>query len=169
MNMVRYECSEAADDFDIGRGLVNGLLVAIPLWIIFGFAVASVFQYGAVGETTRALLMIAAVCEVLLARPYARTLWARIWRFAEFHRSNLSNETGGRRINSIEDLLRHIEPKPALPRHALRVVVPNSLFRQSLALSALVGTYLQYYFIEVNLQIASLNSLTVFLPVTSMS
>lgn len=42
-----------------------------------------------------------------------------------------------------------------------------SLARQTLALSALTGAYLQFYFFEVSLQIASLNSVIVFLPLTS--
>ena len=90
-------------------------------------------------ESTSLALMIAAVCEAILARPYARTLWA--------------NLQGNRAFNF---------------QSAGRRAAP-SLFRQSLALSALAGAYLGYYFLEVNLQIASLNSLTVFLPLTSVT
>ena len=192
--MVRCERSETDNELNIGRGLVNGLLSAIPLWVIVGIGVAAVFQHGPMDETFSAVLMIAAVCEAILVRPYAQTLWARILCYADLYRSASRREASrrqarpvqrvlgvrgrvdsdlekltGQRFHSIEDLLRYVEPKSALPQQTRRAVAPNSLFRQSLALSALVGAYLQYYFIEINLQIASMNSLTVFLPVTSMT
>ncbi len=40
--------------------------------------------------------------------------------------------------------------------------------KQALALGALVVAYLHYYFWDVHLQIASLNSVTVFVPVTAV-
>ena len=192
--MVRCERDEAVDGSDIGRGLVNGLLIALPLWVILGVVLALVFQHGPMGETSSAVLMIAAVCEAILLRPHVRTLWKRILRYADFRRADPGRNTGGRRtrsarrvlgapdtlrsafertagriFESIEDLLRYVKQKSAPSNQARPVVAPHALFRQSLALSALVGAYLQYYFLEVNLQIASMHSLTVFVPVTSMT
>lgn len=85
--------------------------------------------------------MIAAVGATILARPFLRALWMR--RYPEF--------------------------KSALIPLSRRSHPPLSLVRQTFALSALTGAYLQFYFLEVNLQIASLNSVTVFLPLSSMT
>jgi len=192
--MVRCERGDAVDGSDIGRGLVNGLLIAIPLWVILGVVLTLALHHGPMGKTSSAVLMIAAVSEAILLRPYVRTLWMRILRYADFHRADpgrntderstrLANrapgardlphstlvEATGRTFASIEDLLRYFERKSAPSIQVRPVLAPHSLFRQSLALSALVGAYLQYYFLEVNLQIASLRSLTVFVPVSSMT
>ena len=40
------------------------------------------------------------------------------------------------------------------------------LLKQTSLLAGLVGAYLQYYFVDVHLQIASLKSVTVFVPVS---
>lgn len=146
--MVPCDRSDAVDGFDTGPALVNALLIAIPLWVILGVVLALVFQHGTMEEAGSAALMIAAVCEAILLRPllrpYLRKLRAGIRRYADFRRMDSRRDAGARR---------------ARPAH--------SLFRQALTLSALVGAYLQYYFLEVALQIASLHSLTVFVPVTS--
>ena len=71
--------------------------------------------------------------------PFLRALWMR--RYPELESAPVP-------------LLRRMHP-------------PMSLARQTLALSALTGAYLQFYFFEVSLQIASLNSVIVFLPLTS--
>ncbi len=192
--MVRCERSEAANGFPIGFGLVNGLLIAVPLWVFLGIALVLVFQHGPMEEAGSAALMIAGVCEAMLLRPYARTLCAEIRRYADLRRADSRRDAGGRRagaakhvlgararlpsalekaagrsFNSIEDLLRYVEPKSAPSKQASPVVAPHELLRRSLTLGALVGAYLQYYFLEVNLQIAALHSLTVFVPVTSMT
>jgi hypothetical protein len=148
MHMVRCERSEAVNGFEIWLGLANGILIAIPLWIILGIALALVFQFGPIEQAGSAALMIAAVCEAILLRPYMRSLWAGIRRHSD---------------------LRYLEPNSALWVQARAVVAPHPLFRQSLTLSALVGAYLQYYFLEVNLQIASLHPLIVFVPVASVT
>jgi hypothetical protein len=192
--MARCERNEAENEFDIGRGLVNGLLISIPLWIILGIALALVFQRGPMDESIRTALMIAAVSEAILVFPYLRTLFAGIRRRADFHHANSRRDTvvrearpaphargnrdrpqrdleriAGRSLNSIEELLRYVEPKSVPSHKARRVAAPNGLFRRTLALSALVGAYLQYYFLDVNLQIASLHPLTLGLPVASMT
>lgn len=83
--------------------------------------------------------MIAAVCEFILLRHSLRTSDAKA-RYRELlARSGLT--------------VRRTGPRPAIAK-------------QALVLSALVATYLHYYFWDVHLQIASLNSVTVFVPVT---
>ncbi len=178
--MARCGHSDAVGGFEIWTALVNGLLIAIPLWVILGLALALVFQLGLLEQAGSAALMIAAVCEAILLRPllrpYLRKLRAamHVLRDKESPQSALE-KAAGRHYYSIEDLLRHVEshsPPPirARPAAARRpVVAPYSIFRQALTLSALVGAYLQYYFLEVELQIAALRPLTVFVPVTSMT
>lgn len=137
--MTQCERRDTDERFDSAQGLINGLLIAIPLWFLLGIVPVLVFQDGSIDESSSLALMIGAVCETILARPYLRALWVK----------------------------RHLKLKSApipLPR---RMHPPQSLVRQAVALSALVGAYLQFYFLEVNLQIASLNSVTVFLPVSS--
>ena len=77
--------------------------------------------------------MIAAVATTILARPFLRALWAR--RCPEIRRRLVVE-------------FRRMHP-------------PLPLARQTFALSALTGTYLLFYFLDVNLQIVSLNSVTV--------
>jgi hypothetical protein len=187
--MVRWERSEADNGLDLGRGVINGLLVSIPLWLFSGIVLALLFHHGPMEEATSATLMISMICGAILVRPYARTLWVQVRRYASSHRAVVRNDgekrpvqhaigdrdgphsdlemISGRSFQSIEDILRYVEGKSALSCQTRRVVARATLFRQSVALSALLGAYLQYYFLEINLQIASLHSLTVFLPVTS--
>ena len=190
-HMIRRECWETDNGLGIGSGLVIALQIAVSLWVILGIVLALVFQHGPIGESASAALMIAATCEAILVRPYARTLFAGIRRYAALHRADSTRDRdvprarpvprvpggrdsrhseidkiAGRHIESIEDLLRYVEPKQVSSHRVRREIAPNALLRQSLSLSGLAGAYLQYYFVEVNLQIASLHSLTVFLPVT---
>ena len=167
--MVQCERRYAVDGFDIGPALVNGLVIAIPLWVILGVVLALVFQHWPLEEAGSAALMFAAVCEAILLRPLLRPYLRKlqhVLRDQDSPQSVLENVTG-RRFYSIEDLLRYVESNSAPLIQARPVVAPYSIFRQALTLSALVGAYLQYYFLEVELQIASLHSLTVFVPVTS--
>jgi hypothetical protein len=192
--MVQYECSDEVGGPEIGLGLVNGLLIVIPLWVAIGVVLAVEFEIGPVAETGSFALMIAAVLEAILLRPHLRALRERFRRYLDFRRAYARRNAGwrragwanhalgdragphralenisGRSFESIEDLLRYVEPRSTLSHEARPVVAPQVLLRQSLALSALVGAYLQYYFLEINLQIASLHSITVFAPVASMT
>ncbi len=139
--MVRCEHRQADDGLDIARGALHGLQFAAPLWIALGIAAIYLVQDGSTNESASLALMIAAVGATILARPLLQTVWKR-W---------------------------HPELESALLPLFRRTFPPMSLARQTLALSALTGAYLQFYFIEVGLQIASLNSVTVFLPLTSMT
>jgi hypothetical protein len=123
----------------VNGSLVLGLLIAIPLWVLAGITGILVFQEAPISATQSAILMIAAVCELILLRYYLRSFDAKA-RYRELlARSGLT----ARRMS------------PGL-----------LIAKQALALGALVATYLHYYFWEVQLQIASLNSITVFIPVT---
>ena len=88
--MIRRECWETDNGLGIGSGLVNALQIAVSLWVILGIVLALVFQHGPIGESASAALMIAATCEAILVRPYARTLFAGIRRYAALHRADCS-------------------------------------------------------------------------------
>lgn len=141
VRMVRCELIQADDGLGIARGALHGLLFAIPLWSVLGIAAFLGVQGGSTSEGTSLALIIAAVGATITARPFLRALWMRRYPGLE---------------SALVPLLRRTHP-------------PQSLARQALALSALTGAYLQFYFIEVSLQIASLSSVTVFLPVSSMT
>lgn len=173
---------EANHELDVVRGLVHGLLLAIPLWAVLVIVSALALGDGTLDESTSLALMVAAVCESILARPYLRILWARLESHEVFghgagtqtgaqpaNQRNDRDKHAGQGIMSIEDLLRFVESKPASKLRPHHAQVAPSLFRQSLALSALAAAYLQYYFLEVHLEISSLNSLTVFMPVTAIT
>lgn len=190
--MARQERSGASNEEGTRRGLANALLIAIPLWAFFGIVMLMVLRQGHVGEIGSAALMIAAACELIVARPYVRAFCSEFWRRTELRRAGSQRREGrppessdrkiafdgrnrwhddrgtatGRRVDSIGDLLRQIEPKRPSWMRVRREIAPNAILRQSLLLSALVGAYLQYYFLDVHLQIASLHSVTVFVPVS---
>jgi len=191
-HLRRRERCDAGVGPGIGRGLLNALLIAVPLWVVLGVALDLVFLHRPMDESTSAALMLAFALETMLLRPYARALWTRGLRHAQSNRAASNSddyterkhptrrihvgpeglrsdldEIAERRIESIEDLLHYVAAKYPPSRQELPGVLTNALFKRTLALSALVGSYLQYYFWDVNLQIASLNSLTVFLPVAS--
>jgi hypothetical protein len=121
------------------HGLVLGLLIAIPLWICIGIAVILLFLGRPITEAESAVLMIAAVCEIILLRHSLRTFDAK----ARYRELLARSGAAARRTG----------PRPPIAK-------------QALVLSALVAAYLHYYFWDVHLQIASLNSVTVFVPVT---
>ena len=111
--------------------------------LVLGVLAAMVFilvvREAPITTTESVMLMIAAVCEVILLRPSLRKFDAK-GRFGELlARAGLTSQRSS--------------PRP-------------SFAKQALTLSALVATYLHYYFWDVQLQIASLNSVTVFVPVT---
>jgi hypothetical protein len=158
-------------------------MMAIPLWVLIGVAVVFVFQEGTIGESHRLAFVIAAVTEAILARYAFHTLWPTFsWRkvamrFQSISEAVTSNEDSvarlermsGRRIASIEDLLRFVARSSEIKQEnrPVRVqVVQRSIFRQTASFAALVIAFLHYYFWDVSLQIASLRSVTVFVTVT---
>ncbi len=153
--MVRVERGAADEQGDIPRGLAIGLLFAIPLWAILIAAPSLVFDRDPLSEGASAFLMICAACEAILLRAHARDIWSAIQHHARGYLANYTHRATTRRALQLYRGRR----APALPL----------LARQSLALSALAGAYLQYYFLEINLQIASLSTLTVFMPTSPVT
>lgn len=180
-----------AGDVGFAGGLVIGLLIAIPLWVLIAVALNMAFQQGPIDSGTSLAFMVAAVCELLLARrvlkPHAVRLWRRwfpvfnraAWKSAHRRRHaarrapaansqaiSYLEAIAGKPIHSVQDLLAVVGP----PARA----VPNpgaarpSTMRQTVAFASLAIAYLHYYFWDVNLQIASLHSLTVFVAVTPL-
>lgn len=116
-------------------GLVSALLLAIPLWAAIGLALVALVAQRPLETAERIALSVAAVAELALLY-YA-------WRAL------------GWRLGLREALAGTSAARP----------VRGSLVRQSSFLLGVVGAYLHYYFWDVYLQIESLNSVTVFVPV----
>ncbi len=122
------------------RGLLIALPIAIPLWAMLLALPELAAHNGHIGESASLALMLAATGMAILLRPRARDL--------------------------LQVLRRVADRSPGLPSSG---PAAPPLMRQALALSGLAGAYLQYYFLDVYLQIAALNSLTVFVPVNSLT
>lgn len=120
----------ASEGGDLAHGLLVGLLIAIPLWMLIGIALHSAFRQGPISGFASLALMIAAVVEAVLARHAFKDLWRRLWRrwFPVFNRAawhsaherrarkrppatpnahavSYLEELSGRQINSVQDLL----------------------------------------------------------------
>jgi hypothetical protein len=119
------------------QGLLIGLATAIPLWAALGIAGILFFQEVPIRGYQSAALMIAAIVEVFLLRYVWRTLRPALW----LRQAAAATATAARALTL---------PRPALKRTML--------------LAGLVGAYLHYYYWDVHLQIASLRSVTVFVP-----
>ena len=187
----------AGDGTGFANGLVIGLLIAIPLWMIIGIALVSAFQEAQDNALVSLAFMVAAVCEAILARRVLMDFALRLWRrwFPVFNRAawqsahqrrarphsapNASTqavsyleEITGKRISSVQDLLGVVGPAPiramAAAAPARRGPGRPSTMRQTVAFASLAIAYLHYYFWDISLQIASLNSLTVFVAVTPL-
>jgi hypothetical protein len=128
--------------FGVARGLKLGLLLAIPLWLAMGGLALPLFGASPIAETLSVVCMIAAVSEAILVRS--------IWRADRVTASRLT-------VNAVASIFREIG-------HA-----GGTTLSRAMALGALAGSYLYYYFCEIQLQIASLNSLVVFIPVPSLA
>lgn len=79
----------ASDSGDLAHGLLIGLMIAIPMWMLIAVALTMAFQQGPVNGITSLAFMLAAVVEAVLARHAFRNLARRIWRrwFPVFNRS----------------------------------------------------------------------------------
>jgi len=120
-------------DFRLIEGLLSGALLSIPLWVCIGIAVAVIVQDGPISALQFVFLLISAAAELVLLR--------RSWRFG----------------------LRRLRPSVHAPHPGAAAVVARlSRFRPLLLLMGLTGTYLHYYFWDIQLQIASMPSITVF-------
>lgn len=128
----------ATEGGDLAHGLLIGLMIAIPMWMLIGVALTTAFQQGPVNGITSLAFMVAAVSEAILARHAFRILWLRFWRrlFPVFNRSAWNSahpqrararrpatpgtravsyleEISGKRINSVQDLLGIVGAPPA--------------------------------------------------------
>ena len=128
----------APDRRGMAYGLALALLVAIPFWMAVGLALILAYQSGPITQSQSAVLVVAAVAELVLLQYVLRASGAPAGGLGEF---------AGRSVAVV--FRRRKDP----------------LLRQAVMLSALSVAYLQYYFWDVYLQIESMNSVTVFLPV----
>lgn len=71
-----------------------------------------------------------------------------------------------RKFRSCEDLLRLFQDFMEENAEAIRAATRRRIVREALLLGALAAAYLHYYYWEVELQIASLHAVKVFVPVT---
>jgi len=132
--MQRANPREGGDGgFKLIQGLVSGTLLSVPLWVCIGVAVAVVFQDGPITRLQSAILLLAAAIELVLLR--------RTWRAIKSSARS-----------------RAPAPQPRAAVTAVRLSQPKPL----LLLLGVVGTYLHYYFWDIQLQIASMPSVTVF-------
>ncbi len=135
--------NDADRRLDQSSGLVCGLLIALPLWMGIGAALLASAGNAPINEATSLALMVAAVSESILLRYVWRSQLAPArGRFSGFLRLISLRKSGS---------------------------MMHPLLRQTMTLGALTIAYLHYYFWDVSLQIASLNSVTVFVPVTSLA
>jgi len=130
---------QAQRDVESGRGSAYGLalalLIAIPFWVAVGLGLTWGLQGTPITQTQSALLMIAVALEVILLRYVLRASGAA--------------QRGRMLIASHGVAVALMRPWPPLTK-------------RTVALSALAGAYLQYYFLDVYLQIESMRSVTVF-------
>jgi len=137
MPIDRLARDGVANTEDLRQGVVYGLLISIPLWACVGVGIILLVLERPFNQAESAILMVAAIVELILLRHAWRTFQPRI-RYRELLVRAGASVTGAR----------------------------QPLLKQTSLLAGLVGAYLQYYFLDVHLQIASLNSVTVFVPVS---
>jgi hypothetical protein len=78
-------------------------------------------------------------------------------------------QLAGRKIRSREDVRRCLGELWAKEREAGRIYRRRQIVKESLMLLCLVTAYIQYYFWDVNLQIARLPSTVIFVPTEATS
>ena len=137
MPIDRLARDGVANTEDLRQGVVYGLLISIPLWACVGVGIILLVLERPFNQAESAILMVAAIVELILLRHAWRTFQPRV-RYRELLVRAGASVTGAR----------------------------QPLLKQTSLLAGLVGAYLQYYFLDVHLQIASLNSVTVFVPVS---
>lgn len=121
------------------HGLAQAMLVAIPIGAAVWLALVLPQQAGPITQSQIMLLAFAAVAELLLLQYVLRASRTVETGFAELT---------GRGVAVVFERRRK-----------------NPILRHTAMLLALTLAYLQYYFVGVYLQIESMNSVVVFLPV----
>jgi hypothetical protein len=134
---------------DFILGIMVALAIAIPFWATVGIAAILVFQNSPITKGQSAALALAAAAEIILLR--------YVWR------------AYSPKIDFRKLLGRYVaSPAPRVARALPAARAFRSTLKQSGLLAALVVAYLHYYYWDVQLQIASLNHLTVFVPAVSL-
>jgi hypothetical protein len=121
-------------------GLKVALLVSIPVWIAAGLAAILSVQTAPISLLEAFILLASAGAELLLLRQFLNSADVRDRR-AELFRGRVG---------------------------AILAAPWSEPVKLSLALGGLSAAYLQYYFWDVQLQIAALHSVTVFVPVNAL-
>lgn len=121
------------------QGLAIGALISVPVWVWIGIVVVLLSHEGPVSVFESAVLIIAAFVALMILR--------YVW-----------HTVGPRNV---------LRTPPSASSSAISAVRPT-LLRQTLWQLGLVGAYLHYYFWEIQLQISSLNSVTVFVGVAAL-
>lgn len=73
-------------------------------------------------------------------------------------------ELAGRELRSREDIRRYVAEISAADRHANPVYKRRRFMKETALLFALAAAFIHYYFWDVNLQIARLPSMLIFVP-----
>jgi len=122
------------------HGLKVALLVSIPVWMAAGLTAILTLQYSPISALECVAFMCLAVAELLLLRDILNPRGAQAqW------------------------------PAPVQSSILARSGMPwPSMVKRALALSGISVAYLQYYYLDVQLQIAALHSVTVFVPVNAL-
>lgn len=165
------------DGTGLAPGLVIGLLIAIPLWVLIGIALVFTLQEGPMNEWTSLAFMSAAACEAILARHALQNLRQQSRRYAFFAwprtqrndtHENTAPGNAGTVANTLPSLRRVFGAQLGIYPRTRFAAVRASTLRQTISFAALAIAYLQYYFLSVSLQIASMPSVTVFVAVTPL-
>ena len=119
--------------------LVVPLLISIPVWAAIGIGTVLLYFERPLSEVERAALAFAAVAELVLLR----IAWRRRY-LLPLRRGTPARAVAARR-------------RPWLPS-----------MRRPAMMAAAAGAYLHYYYWDVQLQIAALPSLTVFVPAPAL-
>lgn len=121
------------------QGLVIGALIAVPVWVWIGIVVVLLSHEGPVSVFESAVLIIAAFVALMILRYVRHTVGPRI-----------------------------VFRAPPSASSAATSALRPTLLRQTLWQLGLAGAYLHYYFWDVQLRIAALNSVTVFVAATAV-
>ena len=87
------------------------------------------------------------------------------WSLSPAHLFRYLEELAGRKLRSRADLVSYLDQLSGNAPKAHRVRERQRIIREGMLIGLLALAYLQYYYWDVNLQIASLQSVQVFVPV----
>jgi hypothetical protein len=122
------------------HGLKVALLLSIPVWMVAGLTSILTLQNSPITALECVALMCLAAAELLLLRHFLN-----------------SRDAPARRAVPVQGSILATIGMPW-----------SAMVKRSLALSGMSVAFLQYYYLDVQLQIASLHSVTVFVPVNAL-